>query len=84
MLIECINSLALKENADFTVTTGQTETLKLSFTVIDDDDEGDAGVQPHQAFLRFWNEDGLEGIQPVKVGPNGKVKFELVSDAHYC
>lgn len=60
-----------------TVATGPTDTLKLSFTVVDD--ESDTGVQPHQAFLRFWQEGGVEGIQPVKVAANGKAKFELVS-----
>lgn len=77
------NSLTLQENPDLAVATGPTETLKLSFTVIDDEDS-DAGVQPHQAFLRFWNEDRLEGIQPVKVGSNGKAKFELVNDIPCC
>lgn len=36
-------------------------------------------MQPHQAFLRFYDKStGEEGIQPVKVGPTGKAKFELV------
>lgn len=53
--------------------------MKLSFTVIDDENK-DEGVQPHQAFLRFWSDTGEEGIQPVKVAPSGKAKFELVSE----
>lgn len=52
--------------------------LKLTFQVVDK--EGGKGVQPHQTFLRFYDEVmGEEGIQPVKVTPGGKAKFELVS-----
>jgi len=60
-----------------TITAGPTDTLKLSFTVTDDENSELAGVQPHQAFLRFWEEGGEEGIQPVKVASNGKGKFDL-------
>jgi dolichyl-diphosphooligosaccharide---protein glycosyltransferase subunit 2 (ribophorin II) len=61
-----------------TLTAGTSDTLKLGFTVIDDESTDDQGVQPHQAFLRFWQEGGVEGIQPVKVSSSGKAKFELV------
>lgn len=59
------------------VVLNSTETLKLSFQVTKKGTEN--GVQPHQAFLRFYDKStGEEGIQPVKVGPTGKAKFELV------
>jgi len=44
------------------------------------DGKGGGGVQPHQTFLRFYDEvSGEEGIQPVRVTAGGKAKFELVS-----
>ena len=56
---------------------GQNDILKLSFTIIEI--ESDQGVQPHQTFLRFYDEEtGEEGIQPVRVSSSGKAKFELV------
>ncbi|KZV69967.1 hypothetical protein PENSPDRAFT_579937, partial [Peniophora sp. CONT] len=56
------------------LTLGQKDKLKLTFQVVADE----AGVQPHQAFVRFYDATtGEEGVQPVKVGPNGKAKFEL-------
>lgn len=56
---------------------GQMDTLKLSFTVINDEDG--EGIKPHQAFLRFYDEGANEeGIHPVKIASNGKGKFELV------
>jgi len=52
------------------------DTLKLSFQVVDKDTG--KGVQPHQTFLRFYDEKtNEEGIQPVRVTPGGKAKFEL-------
>ncbi|EAU89445.1 hypothetical protein CC1G_07671 [Coprinopsis cinerea okayama7 len=49
--------------------------LKLTFQVVD---EAGKGVQPHQTFIRFFDETtGEEGIQPVKVQPSGKAKFEV-------
>jgi len=57
------------------LTLGASEVLKLSFQVVDE--EGN-GVQPHQTFLRFYDKkSNEEGIQPVRVGSNGKAKFEL-------
>ncbi|KAL5523045.1 hypothetical protein ACEPAF_1312 [Sanghuangporus sanghuang] len=58
------------------LTLGPTDTLKMSFTITE---EGkDKGVQPHQTFLRFYDEQtGEEGIQPVRVNGGGKAKFEL-------
>ncbi|KAG6885425.1 hypothetical protein C0993_001942 [Termitomyces sp. T159_Od127] len=50
--------------------------LKLTFQVVEKD--GGKGVQPHQTFLRFYDEEsGEEGIQPVRVTNGGKAKFEL-------
>lgn len=59
------------------VDVGKTDIFKLSFTVIDDENADD-GIQPHQAFLRFYSPSGEEGIQPVKISSSGKGKFELV------
>lgn len=51
--------------------------LKFTFQVAES--EGGKGVQPHQTFLRFYDEvSGEEGVQPVRVTPGGKAKFELV------
>ena len=56
---------------------GEKDILKLTFQVVDK--EAGKGVQPHQTFLRFYDEkSGEEGIQPVRVTPGGKAKFELV------
>jgi hypothetical protein len=53
------------------------ETLKFTFQVVDKD--SGKGVQPHQTFLRFYDEKtNEEGVQPVRVTPGGKAKFELV------
>jgi oligosaccharyltransferase complex subunit delta (ribophorin II) len=50
--------------------------LKLTFQIVDKDTG--KGVQPHQTFLRFYDEQTREeGIQPVRVTPGGKAKFEL-------
>ncbi|CCO26676.1 oligosaccharyl transferase delta subunit [Rhizoctonia solani AG-1 IB] len=58
-----------------TVTVGKTENLRVSFTVLGDDGNP---VRPHQAFLRMVDEkSGEEGIQPVKVGKDGKGKVEI-------
>ncbi|TBU25619.1 oligosaccharyl transferase delta subunit [Dichomitus squalens] len=52
-----------------------TDTLKLTFQIVDEDGKG---VQPHQTFVRFYDEvTGEEGIQPVKVTAGGKAKLEL-------
>lgn len=58
-----------------TVSVGKSENLRVSFTVLGDDG---APVRPHQAFLRMYDEKtGEEGIQPVKVGKDGKGKVEI-------
>lgn len=58
------------------LTLGSSDILKLSFQIVEKDNE--KGVQPHQTFLRFYDEQsGEEGIQPLRVAPNGKAKFEL-------
>ncbi|KAI6124426.1 hypothetical protein EDD16DRAFT_1561674 [Pisolithus croceorrhizus] len=55
---------------------GPSDTLKLTFQITENS-EG-KGVQPHQTFLRFYDSaSGEEGIQPVRVTPGGKAKFEL-------
>ncbi|QRV76048.1 oligosaccharyltransferase complex subunit [Ceratobasidium sp. AG-Ba] len=58
-----------------TVTVGKTENLRISFVVLGDDG---TPVRPHQAFVRMYDEaSGEEGIQPVKVGKDGKGKLEI-------
>ncbi|KAI0277915.1 Oligosaccharyltransferase subunit Ribophorin II-domain-containing protein [Russula aff. rugulosa BPL654] len=58
------------------ITLGPADTLKLTFQVTEE--ATDNGVQPHQTFLRFFDSTtGEEGIQPVKITPSGKAKFEL-------
>ncbi|KAG6335234.1 hypothetical protein ID866_3860 [Astraeus odoratus] len=58
------------------LTLGPSDTLKLTFQITESS-EG-KGVQPHQTFLRFYDSvSGEEGIQPVRVTPGGKAKFEL-------
>ncbi|KAF8190448.1 oligosaccharyl transferase delta subunit [Pholiota molesta] len=58
------------------VTLEPKDTLKLTFQVVDK--ETGKGVQPHQTFLRFYDENTHEeGIQPIRVTPGGKAKFEL-------
>jgi oligosaccharyltransferase complex subunit delta (ribophorin II) len=58
------------------LTLSSTDILKLSFQVVEE--EGEKGVQPHQTFLRFYDEtSGEEGIQPIRVTAGGKAKFDL-------
>lgn len=76
-LMESNNSdrISLKKPDSFTL--GPADTLKLTFQVAEK--ATDNGVQPHQTFLRFFDSTtGEEGIQPVKITPSGKAKFELV------
>ncbi|OSD01488.1 oligosaccharyl transferase delta subunit [Trametes coccinea BRFM310] len=68
--------LSLAHKPTTPLSLGATDVLKLTFQVVDKDDG--KGIQPHQTFLRFYDEvSGEEGIQPVKVTPGGKAKFEL-------
>ncbi len=70
------NRISLQKRPD-PVVLGTSDTLKLTFQVTEETTEN--GVQPHQTFLRFFDSTtGEEGIQPVKVTPSGKAKFELV------
>lgn len=58
------------------VKLGPKDILKITFQVVDKEDG--KGVQPHQTFLRFYDEaTGEEGVQPIKVSANGKAKFDL-------
>ncbi|KAI0918574.1 hypothetical protein AcV5_002527 [Taiwanofungus camphoratus] len=68
--------ISLEGKASPALTLGPADVLKLTFQVVEND-EG-KGVQPHQTFLRFYDEvSGEEGIQPVRVTAGGKAKFEL-------
>ena len=70
----CRLSTARKPSA---LSLGPKDVLKVTFQVVDEEGKG---VQPHQTFLRFYDEvSGEEGVQPVKVTAGGKAKFELVS-----
>lgn len=61
---------------------GEKDTLKISFQITDQ--ATGSGVQPHQTFLRFYDEkSNEEGVQPVRVTPSGKAKFELVRTLIY-
>ncbi|KAF8814742.1 oligosaccharyl transferase delta subunit [Phlegmacium glaucopus] len=67
--------ISLEHKPSTPVVLSQTDTLKLTFQIIDDTDKG---VQPHQTFLRFYDKkSGEEGIQPIRVTLGGKGKFEL-------
>ncbi|EJC99366.1 oligosaccharyl transferase delta subunit [Fomitiporia mediterranea MF3/22] len=56
---------------------GPTDRLKLTFSITEKGKDS-KGVQPHQTFLRFYDETtGEEGIQPIRVNSGGKAKFEL-------
>jgi len=58
------------------VQLGPQDVLRVSFQITEK--ENGTGVQPHQAFLRFYdNVSGEDGIQPVRVTTSGKAKFEL-------
>lgn len=71
-------SLSLSEQPE-PLRLGPSDTLKFSFQVVAKDGEDSKGVQPHQTFVRFYDRrTGEEGVQPVRVGPSGKAKFELV------
>ncbi|THH11404.1 hypothetical protein EW146_g8051 [Bondarzewia mesenterica] len=68
--------ISLVRQPEHPVVLNVSDILRLTFQVVDKD-EG-KGVQPHQTFLRFFDEStGEEGIQPVKTSPSGKAKFEL-------
>jgi hypothetical protein len=69
--------ISLAQKASTPVQLLAKETLKFTFQVVDK--ESGKGIQPHQTFLRFYDEKANEeGIQPVRVTPGGKAKFELV------
>ncbi|KAJ6509340.1 oligosaccharyl transferase delta subunit [Mycena vitilis] len=72
--------LKLVEKPLHPMAVGPTDSLKLTFQVVEDTGGKDVGkgVQPLQTFLRFYDpETGEEGIQPLRVTPAGKSKFEL-------
>ncbi|KAG6865963.1 hypothetical protein C0991_010219 [Blastosporella zonata] len=69
-------SISLTQAVSTPVTLAKSDTLKLTFQVVEKD--SGKGVQPHQTFLRFYDEkSGEEGIQPLRVTNGGKAKFEL-------
>ncbi|KAH7886957.1 Oligosaccharyltransferase subunit Ribophorin II-domain-containing protein [Phlebopus sp. FC_14] len=69
------DTLSLIQKPD-PLTLGPSDTLKFTFQITESG-EG-KGVQPQQTFLRFYDSvSAEEGIQPVRVTPGGKAKFEL-------
>ena len=72
------NRISLQKKPSTPLVLSKTDTLKLNFQIVKK--ENDEGVQPHQTFLRFYDEKtNEEGIQPIRVSISGKAKFELVS-----
>ena len=60
------------------VQLGPKDVLRGSFQIAEK--ENGAGVQPHQVFLRFYDDiSGEDGVLPIRVATSGKAKFELVS-----
>ncbi|KAF8155648.1 oligosaccharyl transferase delta subunit [Crassisporium funariophilum] len=68
--------VSLVHKSSTPVELSKTDILKLTFQVIEK--ESGKGVQPHQTFIRFYDEkSNEEGIQPVRVSAGGKAKFDL-------
>ena len=79
-LIRYAHRLSLTRKSGAAVKLEGKDTLKITFQVVDK--ESGKGVQPHQTFLRFFDpKTNEEGIQPVRVTPGGKAKFELVKSS---
>jgi len=69
--------LSLTHKPSTPVQLGEAEILKVVFQIVDQDTG--SGVQPHQTFIRFYDEKSKEeGVHPVRVTPGGKAKFDLV------
>jgi len=59
------------------VTLGPSQTLRISFTVLDKN--SGKGVVPHQTFLRLYDSaTHEEGVHPIKVNAGGKGKIDIV------
>lgn len=72
-----INRISLLYKPSTPVTLSNSDTFKVTFQVLEK--ESGNGVQPHQTFIRFYDEKtGEEGVQPIRVTSGGKAKFELV------
>ncbi|KAJ7786113.1 oligosaccharyl transferase delta subunit [Mycena metata] len=70
--------LKLTEKPRVPLAVGPTESLKVTFQVVEEGSDPIKGVQPLQTFLRFYDpETDEEGIQPLRTTPAGKSKFEL-------
>ncbi|KAL0580219.1 hypothetical protein V5O48_001812 [Marasmius crinis-equi] len=68
--------LSLAQKIDIPLNLTDTDTLKITFQVVNK--ETGKGVQPQQTFLRFYDAESTEeGIQPLRISSEGKVKFEL-------
>ncbi|KAJ7630749.1 oligosaccharyl transferase delta subunit [Roridomyces roridus] len=70
--------LKLTQKPAIPMAVGPTDSLKLTFQIIEEGDDSGKGVQPLQTFLRFYDpHTGEEGIQPLRVTAAGKAKFDL-------
>lgn len=69
--------LSLQTKLEPHVILGASETLRISFTVLDKD--SGKGVVPHQTFLRLYDPATREeGVHPIKVNAGGKGKIDVV------
>jgi oligosaccharyltransferase complex subunit delta (ribophorin II) len=76
LLFSCCR-LLLQTKLDPHVILGPSETLRISFTVLDKD--SGKGVIPHQTFLRLYDPvTHEEGVHPIKVSAGGKGKIDIV------
>lgn len=69
--------LSLETKLEPHVTLGPSQTLRISFTVLDKN--SGKGVVPHQTFLRLYDSaTHEEGVHPIKVNAGGKGKIDIV------
>ena len=69
--------LSIETKLEPHVTVGPSQTLRISFTVVDK--SSGKGVVPHQTFLRLYDSaTHEEGVHPIKVNAGGKGKIDIV------
>ena len=69
--------LSIETKLEPHVTVGPSETLRISFTVVDKN--SGKGIVPHQTFLRLYDSaTHEEGVHPIKVNAGGKGKIDIV------
>ncbi|KAK1224474.1 hypothetical protein PQX77_012648 [Marasmius sp. AFHP31] len=68
--------LSLTQKVSSPLNLTESNIMRLSFQVVNKDTG--KGVQPQQTFLRFYDAESTEeGIQPLRISSDGKVKFDL-------